>query len=139
MALSPLHLTLRLGQRRIRRCEFRIQTLIPLAIDGSCANAAGRATARGPSSEKKRCGIGKPRRTWTLSCPRPMRLVMLTRSQLGLNTFIAFEVDRRHANASSGLTPLRRKSFSLNRQRGKPRMVYGQRLTNVRAPFLFQR
>ncbi len=139
MALSPLHLTLRLGQRRIRRCEFRIQTLIPLAIDGSCANAAGRATARGPSSEKKRCGIGKPRRTWTLSCPRPMRLVMLTRSQLRLNTFIAFEVDRRHANASSGLTPLRRKSFSLNRQRGKPRMVYGQRLTNVRAPFLFQR
>ena len=79
MALSPLHLTLRLGQRRIRRCEFRIQTLIPLAIDGSCANA------------------------------------------------------------SSGLTPLRRKSFSLNRQRGKPRMVYGQRLTNARAPFLFQR
>ena len=139
MALSPLHLTFRLGQRRIRRCQLRIQTFIPLAIDGSCANAAGRATARGPSSEKKRCGIGKPRGTWTLSCLHPMRLVMLTRSQLGLNTFIAFEVDRRHANASSGLTPLRRRSFSLNRQRGKPCMVYGQRLTNARAPFLFQR
>ena len=82
MALSPLHLTFRLGQRRTRRCQFRVQTLIPIAIDGSCANAAGRATARGPSSEKRRCGIGKPRRTWTLSCPRPMRLVMLTRSQL---------------------------------------------------------
>ena len=139
MALSPLHLTFRLGQRRIRRCQLRIQTFIPLAIDGSCANAAGRTTARGPSSEKKRCGIGKPRGTCTLSCLHPMRLVMLTRSQRGLNTFIALEVDRRHANASSGLTPLRRRSLSLNRQRGMPRMAYGQRLTSARAPFLFQR